>query len=405
MSQTPSQLPVNWTEYHAKVAPRREIIEESIQEMIVEIEEAIEANWLGPSFQFYGFSLTTLSLIFGPETYIKHFDEAMDLLKIHLESFEQRTEKDVWYKITDVIAFLAIARSMGVSTIPSIAEGFEEKWLPLLKKYKRQMSDDEPQTMALTALATAQFDLVPFYSGCGPLRAKIEPGRTFQFNVTEFIRYMASAAKKGMEAEAVKPAFHEFVSLFIMKLQANSLRDVDLILAAQAYYVHFEKCSPGEIIQRLYELINEIKAIQSPKITFVSIAELLTISPELTITYQTGSENSPYDKHGRIVLTIKGDGETILESYKAGRDPKQRDATIASYQIIELVDSLKEGDFPNGSQQIFVPGATIATIRVEQAGAKAELKLDRYEAQKMTGYSRAYDILDSLAAQLAPYGD
>lgn len=405
MSQTPTQPAVNWAEYHAKVAPRREIIEGKLDKKLTGIEEAIKADWLGPNFQFYGGSLITLSLIVGPEAYVSRFDAAMDFLKVHVESLEQKPEKDAWYKTADVMIFLAMARCMGAATIPSVADGFEERWLPRLVRYKREMSDHEPQTMALAALAATQFDLVPSYTGGGPLRAKVEPGQTFQFNVTEFIRYMASAAKKGIEAEAVWPAFREFVTLFIMKMQADSLRDADLIFAALAYYVHFEKEAPGNVIGRLYALINEIKASQSPKITFVSIDELLHISPELLITYETGSEHSPFDTYGRVVLTIKGDGETVLESHKTGRGPRQRDASIASYQIRELIDSLKEGGFPEGSQQIFVPDATIARIRIEQQGHAAELKLDRYEAEKIAGYNRACDILDSLVMQLAPYGD
>jgi hypothetical protein len=251
-------VPASWSELIAKVVSNRDRSFRSVEKdaawLQSESEDSLAIALIGPSW-----SLARLSVTLGPTECAPAFTRFDSNLEAAIELVEARGLNNQFPGAVVVLQYINNARCAGLA-VPESAVGAEAKWLPALAPYQSQMSDKDSYTMALAALALGAFDLVPTFSGGGSLPASIEPGQKFQFNVQKLIRYMAAAAVQGAKVDDVSPAFREFVLTFPFKLGAKSLDWTDLLYAARAYYVHFERRPAETVAQTLHELVTSIAA-------------------------------------------------------------------------------------------------------------------------------------------------
>ena len=253
-----SAVPASWSELIAKIISKRDRSFLSLEKDAAQLRTT-DAEWLAVDLDAPARSLARLSVALGPAACASAFALFDSSLQAAIKALAARSFSDEWLGALAVLQYINSARCAGVA-VPESARSAEAKWLPELVPYLGRMSEKESYKVALAALSLGAFELVPTFLGGGPLPASIEPGQKFQFNVEKFIRYMAAAAVRGAKVDEVSPAFREFVLTFPFKLGAESLDWSDLLYAARAYYVHFERRPVETVAQTLHELVTSIAA-------------------------------------------------------------------------------------------------------------------------------------------------
>lgn len=391
-------VPTSWSELCSQVrkhfAGNEEFLDEAAAELADTRPKGI-ANILGASAD----ALAEIAVGLGARAAHPLFEPFQPALPAALAALAGSPAEHM-IKTMNVLRYVGVARCCGVA-VPAEAEGIEREWLSALASRQGEMTERESCSMAFAALAVGAFEHVPDFLGGGALPAGVEPGQTFQLGVERFLRYMAAAAVQGRGADDVRPAYEELVQLFPFKLGAESLRWGDLLNAARAYDVHFADRPVETVARRLHELVARLAAADSGDALLSEPRPLLQFTPELRITYDIGQEHSPADPFGRTILVLEGTGCARLDVRGAQRPPRAWEARVDPAALKELLEALRRAGFPAGSQRVFVPDASIGEIRVECRAAQAAVRIDRYEAEKLSGYGEAYAILDSLAFQLS----
>lgn len=198
-------------------------------------------------------SLARTATLLGPAEAAPLFAAAEELLPEAIDACREGPSKQSCLGCLAVLSYLNVGRSVGATRY---AEGgrLEALWIPALAELKRELDEGERQRAAFAALAGAEGAALARLARVTLLR-RPPPGQTFGFDVQGYLRYMASAAAASADAEAVRPAWHDFVRHFPHKLGASTLSFVELMCAARAYYVTFEAVAPERVAQRVHELV------------------------------------------------------------------------------------------------------------------------------------------------------
>jgi hypothetical protein len=252
------EVPTNWAEMLELLPSERAGSEEFIQDCAASLAKAKPGSFNSDFFS-PAEPLAELAVGFGPQSVRPLFALFEQPLQAELKVRAAGTKEPLLVTTLGVLHYVAVARCCD-GALPREAIAIEKDWLPFLASRKGDMEEKESYSMAFAALALGAFERVPGFIGGGPLPASVEPGQKFQLNVQKFVRYMAAAAARGMKAEEVAPAFREFVLVFPLKVGAKSLQWIDLMHAARAYYVHFERRPVETVAQTLHELVTSIAA-------------------------------------------------------------------------------------------------------------------------------------------------
>lgn len=121
-----------------------------------------------------------------------------------------------------------IAESAGVS----LATGIDGRLLKPLISARRNFSDRDLRSMALTALALRDTTAGLAFLGDKPARYD-EPRLSFQFNIYELVRYLAATLDQRRPADWVEPAWLEYLQLFPLHLAADAAKWPDLFMFAR----------------------------------------------------------------------------------------------------------------------------------------------------------------------------
>lgn len=151
------------------------------------------------------------------------------------------------------LSFLNVVECAG--SISSPLDGVDAKALiGAVVKGKAGLSEKELHRAAFAAVGTGGDALVPKLLG-HKSKDTFEPGRTFGFNSVGFLQYLALAQAEGANAEAVAPAFDEFVRAFPRKLGAGTLDWPELLWAARGHLHRLGGTPVSQVVAELHDKV------------------------------------------------------------------------------------------------------------------------------------------------------
>jgi hypothetical protein len=141
-----------------------------------------------------------------------------------LDRYEMRGER-----LAHHILNFAIVAECADLTRPT---GLDTESLQPLLAERETFSDTQKRSMAFTALALGETAAAYAFIGAEPI-AQTEPGKTFQFNLFELIRYLADALDQQRPSDWIEPAWLEYLHLFPGHLAAQAASWPDLFCFAR----------------------------------------------------------------------------------------------------------------------------------------------------------------------------
>lgn len=111
------------------------------------------------------------------------------------------------------LTFVQELRCCG-QALPPEADGLGPRWLERLLAIRLRMEERDRLKAGFTCILQGRTDLVRRYVRGGPLPRRLRPGQRFGRDMTALVRYLAVAAETQAEAEAIAPAWEEFLSQF-----------------------------------------------------------------------------------------------------------------------------------------------------------------------------------------------
>jgi len=246
--------PTTWPELSAQLRESRERSETYLRKHHGRSASAAPGDlaWrLAPAAE----AITWLAIGVGPGGVEPLFRLYEPLLARALEEFPADLTKGKLVDALSLIGFVHAGQACG-APMPDAAHELAQRLLPGLARQRTQLTEVEQQTAGFAALGTGALDfdaLTPFLGG-GSLAGTIAPGQTFALNAQGFARYLASGLRAGSPAEALRPAWIDFMRHFPLKLASKSLRWVDLLFASRAFYVRLERRPAMAAIPALREL-------------------------------------------------------------------------------------------------------------------------------------------------------
>ena len=102
-----------------------------------------------------------------------------------------------------LLSFVNVLRCCG-RTLPSEADGLEERWLAATLSLRPRMLPDERLTAAFACVGSTQLPLMPRFLR-KPVPKRCQPRLTFGPDTTGFVRYLAAAVATAAPETAVAP--------------------------------------------------------------------------------------------------------------------------------------------------------------------------------------------------------
>jgi hypothetical protein len=155
------------------------------------------------------------------------------------------------------LSYIALLRCLSVA-LPTTANGVEARWLRVAARQRRDLNDADIRTAALAAVAVGEVDLVRQFAGGGPLKARRTPREIAGPNVAGFTRHLAEVIKGGGGRDAVEEPWWSLLRMFPLTLASNGVQWVDLVWAAMAMMVQFEKQPAAEVGTWLPKLVADL---------------------------------------------------------------------------------------------------------------------------------------------------
>jgi len=164
------------------------------------------------------------------------------------------TETARWSNLTiSLLAFMNVLRCCGeVLPLEIEKDNLEAHWLEGAAQHRKFLAPDKRLSAAFACLPTRQTHLIPHFIGGRALRKTMEPGRIFGADTTEFVRYIAVALTVGAPADAILPAWHDFLADFPRKTARNSIRWHDLLWCAYTIMVTVEQRQAATVADTLH---------------------------------------------------------------------------------------------------------------------------------------------------------
>ncbi len=120
------------------------------------------------------------------------------------------------------------------------------------------------------------------------------------------------------------------------------------------------------------------------------------------LRYSVGNENDPGDPWGRSQLVIQHDGTARLDHYFS------RVRTVGAWTgrvdvaaLDALWSALKQAGFPAAPTAPHTAGASPRRLVVESDGVSEQAMVGYHQANSLTGYAEAFDLLDAIIRQLS----
>jgi hypothetical protein len=125
-----------------------------------------------------------------------------------------------------------------------------------LAEHFKELEDLERKQLSLAALAYQEFDLSQrFLNSNNIFDDEFVGGKTFGFNVSEFIQYLGAALKQNAGYSDIEFAWFDFLDCFPRKLAAQTLNWADLFWSARISIGIFQNVSLEDISHSLNRLV------------------------------------------------------------------------------------------------------------------------------------------------------
>ena len=129
-----------------------------------------------------------------------------------------------WGMGSSVLQMVLIVKGSGFAEELQI----DAEWLKGILCSGEILSDLDRRKFALIALAVGDPECAMQFIGSNLIVEPWRPNQTFEFNIFELIRYLATALVNQVGVEDIQPAFNEFIELFPIHLAASASSLPDL---------------------------------------------------------------------------------------------------------------------------------------------------------------------------------
>ena len=253
-----SRVPANWSELRAAAGAH---LDEDEQELQAEARRAArvldrEIETVTARFQASPEYLSRLLVVGGADRARGACHLAPEALP-RLLSFGDEPPAAAPLSALCALSYLTILRSLEVA-VPDAATGVEARWLPIIAARPDLLTPFDRRTAGLAAVATGLVNLLPALDEGGPLATRSTGLTVAGANVAGFTRHLAEALARGEGADQVEDAWHAFVSMFPLTLAADGVQWVDLVWAATAIMVRFERRPIAEVGRWLPRFVGEL---------------------------------------------------------------------------------------------------------------------------------------------------
>jgi hypothetical protein len=157
-----------------------------------------------------------------------------------------------------VLSYVALLRCLDLA-VPDTARDLESRWLTIVAARPDLVDESGVRTAALACVAAGQIDLTPRFAGGGGLAPRKTSRHVAGPNILGLARHLAEVIKGGGGYEAVEEPWSNFLKMFPLTLASDGCRWVDLVWAAIAMMVHFEKRPVSEVGIWLPQLVKDLE--------------------------------------------------------------------------------------------------------------------------------------------------
>lgn len=195
--------------------------------------------------------------------YAPHLDRAIDEAEAAYASEPQH-----WGTVKySLLSFLNVLRCCGwplPPTAQSLSLGV--RWLERTLPLRRRMTEENRLEAAFAAVGSRETGLAARFVGGGALPKRLRPGQTFGREVGAFVRYLAVAVEAGAPADAIQPAWLDFLGQFphLYTLRNSPIHWQHLLWGGYIVRSVIGQCPAETVAADLHAFILRLAASETP---------------------------------------------------------------------------------------------------------------------------------------------